>query len=155
MHPNVESVQPLLGTFTGEGRGEYPTISTFGYREEVTFTDVGKPFIHYVQKTFALDDGRPMHTETGYLRPGADGHIEFTLAQPTGQTESLEGTFTVDNGVLTITLDGRTTNTSTAKTVDATRRVYRLEGDSLHTAFDMAAVGRDLGRHLTSELRRA
>ena len=155
VHPSVEAVQKLLGTFVGTGHGEYPTISSFDYRDEVTFSDVGKPFVHYVQKTFAVDDGRPLHTETGYLRPGADGHVEFTMALPTGQTESLEGSLADVDGVLTIELDGVTTNTSTAKRVDSTRRLYRLEGNVLQTSFDMAAVGRASSRHLTSQLRRA
>ena len=40
----------LVGTWTGTGEGIYPTIATFGYREEIVFSDGGvKPFIGYVQ----------------------------------------------------------------------------------------------------------
>lgn len=155
MYPNVSPVASLVGTWSGTGRGEYPTIADFEYREQVSFTDIGKPFLVYLQRTWAIDRDRPMHTETGYLRPGADGRIEFTIAQPTGQTESLEGTVSADAETLEIALaSGAVTNTSTAKQVDATIRRYRLVGDELETSFDMAAVEQPLGRHLTSVLRR-
>lgn len=89
LHPALTTVTGLIGTWRGEGRGEYPTIEPFSYTEEVTFTDVGKPFLHYVQKTWSPADA-PMHTETGYLRVVDGSAVEFILAQPTGQTELAE-----------------------------------------------------------------
>lgn len=155
MHPNLMPVAALVGTFSGEGRGEYPTISDFHYREEVTFTDIGKPFLHYVQLTWTPDGASPMHTETGYLRVGEGGHVEMTIAQPTGQTELCEGKLEVEDGVLTMTFDNITVvNSTTAKLVHETRRIYHLSGGQLATSFDMAAVGQELTRHLTSTLKR-
>lgn len=155
MHPNIIPIAAMVGTWTGIGMGRYPTIKDFDYHEQISFTDIGKPFLVYLQRTWGSEDGRPMHTEAGYLRPRADGHIELTMAQPTGQTESLEGEFSMDEQTLKIILSSRAvTNTSTAKQVDATFRRYVLRDDALDTAFDMAAVGQPMDRHLTSKLYR-
>ncbi len=153
LHPNLEQLAGLVGSWAGQGHGEYPTISEFDYREEISFVDIGKPFLAYTQRTWAADD-RPMHTETGYLRAPAAGRVEFVLAQPTGQTESGEGTLRAGDDGFEIELVADVTNTSTAKQVDSTVRRYRLSGDRLETSFDMAAVGQPMTRHLTSELTR-
>ena len=91
LHPSLEPVVHLVGTWRGTGQGEYPTIDSFEYTEEVTFTDVGKPFLVYTQRTWSLE-GRPLHVETGYLRVVKYEAVEFVLAQPTGQSELAEGT---------------------------------------------------------------
>lgn len=151
--PNLVPLQALIGTWAGEGQGEYPTIQPFGYQEEISFAFVGKPFLAYSQRTRAMD-GSPMHMETGYLRHAGEGHLEFVLALPTGQVELGEGTLSAVDGGLDLVLEASCWSTSTAKDVAGTRRLYQLRGDQLRTVLDMAAVGRPSGRHLESQLRR-
>src|SRR5262249_21172065 len=95
LHPDLEALAPLLGTWVGQGEAKSPTIQPFEYLEEVVFTHVGKPFLAYAQKTRAAADGRPLHAETGYLRVPQPGHVELVLAHPNGITEIEVGNYSV------------------------------------------------------------
>lgn len=140
----------LLGTWQGKGRGSYPTIEPFEYEETIEFTRIpGKRFLVYTQRSKGPHG--PMHTESGFLRPVGENRVEFVLAQPTGQTEILEGIVERNTLILDIS---NVQNSSTAKQVDATKRVYRLEGDTLRTEFFMAAVSEPMQLHLASDLSR-
>ncbi|MCP4435015.1 MAG: FABP family protein [Actinomycetia bacterium] len=154
LHPDCEQLAGLLGTWRGGGEGEYPTVESFDYVEEVKFAHVGKPFLAYDQRTRATDDGRPLHAETGYWRPVVPGHLEVVLSHPTGVAEVLEGSIVTGP---TIVIDLHTTSvslTSTAKSVSQLHRRFELDGDVLRYRLAMAAVGVPLTHHLTGELRR-
>lgn len=142
----------IAGTWGGSGFGEYPTIDDFEYREETEFGDVGKPFLAYSQRTWS-PDGTPMHVETGYLRLVGDW-AEFTIAQPTGQAELLEGHIDLTDERIVLQLTGRVLNTSTAKNVEMTKRRFVFAGNDLTMNFSMAAVGCEMTRHLTAQLMR-
>lgn len=151
MHPDVAPIAFLLGTWVGEGAGEYPTIEPFAYGEEVRFSETGKPFLAYSQRTWSLDDGRPLHAECGYWRPQPGGRLEVVLAHPTGISEILEGAVTGGRIELASTVVGRT---STAKEVRALRRVFEVDGDTLTYRVAMAAVGVPMTHHLAATLVR-
>ncbi|MEB3022496.1 peroxynitrite isomerase [[Mycobacterium] crassicus] len=156
LHPNLVELAPLLGTWTGRGRGIYPTIATFDYLEEVVFSHVGKPFLVYGQKTKSAADGLPLHAEAGYLRVPELGRIEWVLAHPSGITEIEVGSYTVSADGIDLQMSAPTIGLApTAKEVSVLSRHYRLNGDELSYTLDMGAVGQPAQNHLTAALQRA
>lgn len=152
LHADVASLAFLLGTWSGEGHGEYPTIERpFRYGEEIRLWHVGKPFLAYVQRTWSLIDGAPLHSESGYLRGTGDRSVEFVVAHPTGITEAYEGQ--VSGTGLRLATTGVLT-TPSAKQVDAVERDIDVDGDELSYAVRMAAVGEPLTHHLGATLTR-
>jgi hypothetical protein len=152
IHPDLEPLAFLLGTWRGTGKGEYPTIQPFAYEEEVRFWHVGKPLLLYTQRTRTPADGEIRHSEMGYWRPVAGGRVEIVLSHPFGIVEIQEGT--VQRGRIEVgsTLVGLT---STAKQVTRLERTFELRGDGV-LAYEvrMEAVGQPLQHHLGAELRR-
>lgn len=156
LHPDVEALRPLLGTWRGEGAGSYPTIESFDYAEEVVFAHVGKPFLAYRQATRRLDTGLPAHAEAGYLRGVGGGRLELVLAHPTGLAELSEGGYVIEGDSLTLRLTTTTVGaTATAKEVTAVDRTITVDADTLRYTLAMAAVGRPLQHHLAATLHRA
>jgi hypothetical protein len=155
LHPDLEALAPLLGTWAGRGAGKYPAIQPFEYLEEVVFSHVGKPFLAYAQKTKSVADGRPLHAETGYFRVPVPGRVELVLAHPNGITEIEVGSYTVTGDLIEIDLATTLIGlTPTAKEVTALGRTFRIDGDQLSYSMRMAAVGQPLQDHLDAALHR-
>ena len=155
LHPDLEALAPLLGTWAGQGEGNYPTIRRFEYLEEVVFSHVGKPFLAYAQKTKAVADGKPLHAETGYLRVPQPGRVELVLAHPSGITEIEVGTYSVTGDRIEVELSATAIGlTPTAKKVTTLGRSLRIDGDELSYSVRMGAMGQPLQDHLAAVLRR-
>lgn len=155
IHPDVAVLAPLLGTWIGQGAGEYPTIHPFGYVEEVVFGHIGKAFLTYMHRTNASDDGRPLHGESGYVRAPVPGRIEWVVAHTSGIAELLEGTLLADGPTIAMELEATTVaRPPSAKEVTALSRSIRLDGDELSYTLRMAAMGQPLQQHLAATLHR-
>jgi hypothetical protein len=150
LHPDVAPLGFLLGSWMGEGKGFYSTIEAFEYGEEIRVWHVGKPVLPYNQRTWSLDDGRPLHSESGFWRMAGAGRVELVVAHPNGHAEVAEGTL---SGTSISTASISMARTSTAKQVDAIERDVRVDRDVMTYELRMAAMGRALDGHLQAELR--
>lgn len=151
LHPDVAPLGFLLGSWIGEGAGLYPTIDAFAYGEEVRVSHVGKPFLAYTQRTWSLDDGRPLHAESGFWRLAGRTRVELVIAHPTGVVEVEEGELSGTSIALATTA---TAKTGSAKDVEGLTRQFHVRHDELVYDLQMAAVGQPLQPHLTARLTR-
>lgn len=142
----------MLGMWRGRGEGSYPTIDDFAYLEEVTFGQVGKPFLAYTQKTRDAETDQALHAETGYWRFPS---VELVIAQPTGILECMAGTFDASSsgGRFEFTCPHVITTDSAAE-VERTIRRFTFDGDTLTYDMAMAAVGEPMTHHLSATLNR-
>lgn len=160
VHPDLAPVAALLGTWTGLGRGEYPTIESFDYAESVTFSHVGKPFLSYSQRTRSIGVAghppQPMHAESGYWRFPGLGRVEVVLSHPTGVVEIEEGTvgFRIDGSIVIELMTTTVALTTSAKNVSAVQRRFHVHGDTIDYEVSMAAVGSPMLPHLYATLYR-
>jgi len=173
-HPAIAPFSFLLGRWKGTGKGDYPTIESFDFYQEVTFSHIGKPYLIYTSRTWRLgtdengdltrdENGElvrlaPLAVEAGFWRPQPDGKVEVLLSHPTGITEIYYGQLT---GLTTIEMvTDAVARTESAKPYVAGKRLYGLvpsqarEGEKdLAYAFDMAAMGQPLTPHLWAVLQ--
>jgi hypothetical protein len=173
-HPAIAPLSFLLGRWKGVGKGDYPTIKSFDYFQEVSFSHIGKPYLIYTSRTWRLateengdlrrdENGElvrlePLAVETGFWRPQPEGKVEVLLTHPTGITEIYYGQLTALTTIEMVT--DAVVRTQTAKPYTAGKRLYGLvpsqtrEGEKdLAYAFDMAAMGLPLTPHLWAVLQ--
>lgn len=156
LHPNCGPVAWLLGTWRGNGHGDYPTIEKFQFGQELIFTHDGRPFFHYMSRTWITDENgekvRESAIETGFLRCHEGGKVELLLVHASGISETWIGE--AADGKMELTTDA-VMRTETAKEVAGGKRLYGNVNGELMYAYDMAAMGQGLQPHLWARLKRA
>lgn len=151
VHPDLAELSFLIGTWRGVGEGEWPRGEPFAYGEELTYDDVGEPYLVYSQRSWSLDDQSPIHFERGFVRAGGAGRVELVLAHPLGIAEVAEGT--VRGGVIEVSTSS-ISRSGTAKAVTELTRRIEAHGEELTYELHMAMHDIGLTSHVRSRLRR-
>ena len=155
LHPDLNPLAWMVGTWRGKGRGDYPTIDSFEFAQEVVFNHDGRPFLSYYSRSWILDSEgeilRPGGSETGFWRIKPGNVLEVVLAHNTGIAEGWVGTF--DGPKIQLVLD-QGYSAPTAKIVTEGARLYGLVAGELFFAYDMATNSQELQAHIWSSLER-
>lgn len=147
----------LEGAWTGEGRGEYPTITPFDYRETIMFTRRGETSLAYEQRTEKRFNGQAewllSHWENGFIRILENGELELVNAQSGGRLEVLVGKVNEQVGIIHIDLVSKTI-LNDPRMVSSARR-FELDGDTLRYRMEMQTTKVDAPtQHLKISLER-
>jgi len=156
-NPNVQDiVSALVGHWTGEGNGEYPTIEPFRYRETLEITErPDHPALHYEQRTWRqTHDGElASHWETGLLRLFSNADVRIINAQG-GRSEVMEGTWERKDDKWIILLEG--SDFAGDERVVRSLRHFRFDGENLDYEMRMETTAtNEMRLHLAASLRRS
>lgn len=146
----MDLIERLEGTWSGRGRGKYPTIDDFDYLETIELRRLpGKPVLSYSQATRS-PEGAGLHAESGFYR-FTDSGVELVIAQATGIAETHLGKVAGDSLVFEMT--GISATTSAVEVTQVGRRLTLCD-DTLTYSLDMAAVDQPMQVHLEATLTR-
>lgn len=155
LHPLCAPVAFLLGTWAGNGHGDYPGLHPFAYREEARFWHVGKAYLAFEQRTWTADDNgamtRERHGEAGYLRCLDVGQLELVVAMVPGHAELSTGRV---EGTRVSFASVEVLDSPRAASVSEVKRTWWLDGELLRYDVEMAALDQPMTWHLSAELRR-
>ncbi len=137
---NDTSIITLLkGTWRGEGRGGYPTVTSFDYRETLIFTRRDEKTLAYEQRTQKRYDGQTeyleSHWENGFLRILENGDLELVNTQSGGRGEALTGHIETFDPVIRIHFVSKAFMNDSR--MISSVRTFELEGDTLRYEMEM------------------
>ena len=136
---NQNTLQFLLGEWSGTGHGEFPTIEPFEYLETLLFSSDGRLFLHYEQKAKRRNIGQTdyiaSHWESGFIRMLPNGEVELISAQTGGRLERLTGSLEQTETGMILRL--QSTGFLNDPRMLETSRTIIVEGDSLHYTLHM------------------
>ena len=151
LHPDMKPLAFLLGTWRGEGAGEWPTSEPFRYGEELIFEHVGRPRLDYRQSSWDLEDNSAVHYERGFFRIHGPGKVGIVLAHQMGAVEVAEGTV---SGSVIECASTSVGLLSSAPEITELRRRIEVADDTLTYDLWMAMTDIPLTHHVTSKLER-
>lgn len=146
----------LIGVWKGSGRGEFPTIEPFTYREvfEVTEAVAGQS-LHYRQWTWrtSVDPEAISHIETGFINLAPEAGVGILNAQGTDRVELLSGS--MERTMVGFNISLRSKSIVGDDRMIASWREWQLAADGFSYSMGMSTgVVPDGAHHLSAELRR-
>jgi hypothetical protein len=156
LRPNKLILTLLEGAWTGEGRGEFPGVTSFDFRATLLFTRRDDKSLAYEQRAQKRYDGQiewlVSHWESGFIRILENSELELVSAQ-IGRAEVLIGSVETLNSLIRIHFVSKTI-TNDPRMISSTR-TFEMEGDTLHYEMAMHTTKvEQLTPHLTITLQR-
>jgi hypothetical protein len=155
LHPDLNPLAWLVGSWSGKGHGEYPGIESFQFAQEVTFAHDGRNFLTYFSRSWIIDENNEIiqtaSSETGFWRVKPDNQLEVLISHSIGLAEGWVGRF--DGAKIQLAMD-RAYAAPSAKAIEGGQRLYGLVDGELFYAYDMAFNGHKLQAHIWSTLPR-
>jgi hypothetical protein len=137
--PSSHVLDLLEGTWKGDGRGGYPGVTSFDYRETLVFTRRDEKTLAYEQRTQKLYDGQTeyiqSHWENGFISTLDNGDLQMVNIQIGGRNEILIGTIESLGSMFRIHFVSKTLNNDPRMISSA--RTLELEGNSLRYEMEM------------------
>ena len=158
LHPQCQSLAPLVGVWRGEGLAQYPSLlGEFRYGQQITFAHDGRPFLVYEARAWLLSPSgqvlRPAAREVGWWRVDEEETIEVVLAHMFGICEIYYGGRTGETAWELVA--DTIARTDTARETTAAIRLYGIvENGDLAYAEERALRGLPLKPHLSAQLSR-
>jgi hypothetical protein len=129
----------LAGTWKGEGRGQFPGVTSFGYRETLVFTRRDEKILAYEQRTQKLYDGQTeylqSHWENGFISILENGDLQMVNIQIGGRNEILIGNIEVREDMFRVHFVSKALNNDPRMISSA--RTFELENDTLRYEMEM------------------
>jgi hypothetical protein len=129
----------LEGTWRGEGRGGYPTVTSFDYRETLVFTRRDEKTLAYEQRTQKHYDGGTeylqSHWESGFISILENNEMQLVNIQIGGRSEILVGSVESLDAMFRIHFVSKTLSNDPRMISSA--RTFELEGDILRYEMEM------------------
>ena len=156
--PNSIRVLDLLqGTWKGEGRGYFPTVTSFDHRDRLTFARRDEKTLAYEQRAQKRYDGSTewleSHWESGFIRILENDNLEMVSAQ-IGRSEVLISTIQTLDNMIRIHFVSKSIMNDPRMVSSA--RTFELEGDVLRYEMEMQTTKVDQSTpHLKIALHRS
>ncbi|HLO30820.1 MAG TPA: FABP family protein [Anaerolineales bacterium] len=136
---NRQLLDLLEGTWRGEGRGQFPGVTSFDYRETLVFTRRDEKTLAYEQRTQKLYDGQTeylqSHWESGFISILENEDLQLVNIQIGGRNEILAGTVESLGSLFRIHFLSKSLNNDPRMVSSA--RTFELEGDTLRYEMEM------------------